>query len=659
MAHDPYVPADGLAQRPQQAFFREPVRLQRLSLLHHLTPYGGLFLVYGDRHSGKTTLLQQFVLGYSEKGQVCCVQAEPAQSVGAFLQQLVRGYGLEVRDDEDTESFLAALVDQLRSWKEGGEAPVLVIDDAHLLQDDCLFLLMKLLRDGYSNERMLGVVLFAERELERRLARPELRLVHANITHGFDVPALSDEDIRRYIQFRMEGQAGGQGVRRLSSSVGKFIQVASRGLPGKIDELLDTALRLRRERRRDPEPAVVQPAHSAPPVQRSSTTGHGLLGNRVKPLHVAVIGSALIISLLVFRHDITGLLGGDPLMTWMRHVNTAPDTAAEAPATLDEEQDTIAARETDEEIPSATPPAPAPSSVPSVAGAASTARRQPPSPVSVPPQLAREESKPVVATTTQLPAAVLLAQRQDAAAGHESVAAQPDGGDTVSLGRIAADEEWLATRPTGRFTLQLLAADTAAVADFISRHDLDEQVRYYRARSIQGEVLGVVYGDYASRAEAQAALSTLGTGVLSGIKPLSRDFVEVRAALQLASDERQRSAQDTGQLLAQGERWLLERSPRHYTLQLLAMEGAALEDFISQSGFGSRVQYYRTAARGERSLVAAIYGDYASKEDAEKDARALLQRLPGARPWARQFSSIQDVIISRQPAEAPPQPADN
>jgi len=109
----------------------------------------------------------------------------------------------------------------------------------------------------------------------------------------------------------------------------------------------------------------------------------------------------------------------------------------------------------------------------------------------------------------------------------QAPAASAAAARTPSLAqRLAASEEWLRRTPDSHHFIQLLMTDAGSqreVDDFIARNStvLDpRQVRVYRSRLAGRERLGVIYGDYASREEANAALATLGE-----ISPASRPYV--------------------------------------------------------------------------------------------------------------------------------------
>jgi MSHA biogenesis protein MshM len=99
--------------------------------------------------------------------------------------------------------------------------------------------------------------------------------------------------------------------------------------------------------------------------------------------------------------------------------------------------------------------------------------------------------------------------------------------------RLAATEDWLKQTPDHHHFIQLLVTDAASHAQveaFITTHarllDL-RQVRVYRSLAGGRDRLGVIYGNYPSREQANAALTTLGE-----ITPGSRPYVRAVARLR-------------------------------------------------------------------------------------------------------------------------------
>ena len=106
-----------------------------------------------------------------------------------------------------------------------------------------------------------------------------------------------------------------------------------------------------------------------------------------------------------------------------------------------------------------------------------------------------------------------------------------------------------------------------------------------------------------------------------------------------ADEEHQLPPPSTGPELGDKE-WILARNPRHYTVQLMAMDRPKVMALTKQWQLQPPPVYFST----QGNLTAALYGDYASQQAAAKAGEALRQRLRGIRPWIRSFASIQQAI---------------
>jgi septal ring-binding cell division protein DamX len=99
--------------------------------------------------------------------------------------------------------------------------------------------------------------------------------------------------------------------------------------------------------------------------------------------------------------------------------------------------------------------------------------------------------------------------------------------------RIAATGEWIKSTPDTHYFIQFLSTDANNLSDVQLLVDelsvrLDpRQLRVYRSRLSGRERLGVIYGDYASRGEAEAALAGL-----SSVTPAGAPYVRAVGKLK-------------------------------------------------------------------------------------------------------------------------------
>ena len=85
--------------------------------------------------------------------------------------------------------------------------------------------------------------------------------------------------------------------------------------------------------------------------------------------------------------------------------------------------------------------------------------------------------------------------------------------------------------PTHNYTLQLLgASDTSAISAFMQNHHIATQAHYYRT-SFRGKPWNIlIYGSYASMADAKQAINQLPPAV-KALKPFVRPLQDVHQAV--------------------------------------------------------------------------------------------------------------------------------
>lgn len=691
MAAGEESPAEGAVELGES--YREVERVQRLNLLLHLMPYGGIFLVLGERLIGKTLLMKEFVARSPEQFKINCIAATKGLNSATFLEQIISNFGL--RGGRGESASLEMLGEKFRAWKEQGALPVLVIDDAHLMSDDLFLLLLKLAHSGRPAERVLSIVLFAEPGLEQRLAEPDMRLFQSRVTHSFDLQPFSNIDIQKYVRFklaqygRLQGKAAIDGA--LSASLQKYIQVASRGVPGKIDQLLQDILQSRRAAFVAEEVDIPLPA--------------SLRKKKMKTAPLLLLSIVAMVA-LVFRNDIGGWVASDPLTGLLVSLSQRAEVLME-PVAMPQPASTVEQR----------------------LAAAFEQRKEPQEPVGQSSVVQAKESpqnvdniplvdvkrlasldldqnsdlgsddaviveshgdvpsKPAVSggkvagklmdtlairdggrKVGSQPVSVIVAEKS----GHVAPATRVYG---VSDNRINLDETWLGSRSKQRFTLQLLAMKRESAHNFVRKHALESQVHYYRTQGLGGDLVAVSLGDFATQKQAERARARW-QNKMPGVKPWVRTFASVVKAMQggqylksgsssviernrvvkqglpamslpenSLSDKRSviRHAEVVGLRLADEEAWMMKQSGQRYTLQLLAMEKPAVERVTVEHNMPGKLHYFRVEAGG-KSLIAATYGSFASRSEAVAEQKRLAGRLGIFKPWARSFSSIQQVI---------------
>ncbi len=512
---------------PDPAFFcADSVLMQRLDMLQNLTEFGMLtLLVIGAPGVGKTSILQQYLQRANNNWQLCHLETDNLGNAHDLVEDLATGFHVPGAD-------LAQLRSQLDELRAQGRLAVLVVDDAERLPDTALRTLLELSGAAAETEKRLRLVLFGTDQLQEKIAglSPE----HADNTHVFNIPPLSELQTAAYLQHRLK-VAGLQEDAVFTSGQVKSIVKVSHGVPAQINA---RARQLLIDR------------HSVSGSARTaSTTSPNPLRRRLL-FAAAVVGALLIVIALwpaPAKHvaEPSGLAVESDVPVPEKTVDltlpnispaanpaaTGASAAAQIPAaaatplpvpTLGPEVAHPVPTSPSGKIIVSSVPAPEAASPPPVADKSphATARMTTVTlPVAPTPAPAVPEKKPIAITPTAakaLPATKLHAAAVTASA--KSV--------TASHGSA-----WLQAQRPGDYTLQILGGSREpAVRRFVAENRLTGPSTILHTTRNGKPWYILLYGAYPSRTAASQALTQLSATVRAA-KPWPRSFTAVRGEI--------------------------------------------------------------------------------------------------------------------------------
>ncbi|OHC67770.1 MAG: hypothetical protein A2045_07635 [Rhodocyclales bacterium GWA2_65_20] len=440
------------------------------ALVYAITHDEGIVKVSGEVGSGKTMLCR--VLMERLPPHVDTVYlANPSLSRDDILYAIVAELGLTVADNARTSAVQRMLQDHLVTIYGAGRQIVVLIDEAHAMPAETLEEIRLLSNLESNRHKLLQLVLFGQPELNDILARPDMRQLKERITHNFTLEPLVRNDIAHYLDFRMRA-AGYRGPEVFGAAAVKLIAGTSLGLTRRINILADKALLAAfaaNDHQITPKEvkAAIRDSEFAR-TARSASRRHLIVG-------AAVAGTALLALTLVLRNK-----------------QVAEPAPAFPPATSQ-----------------------APSNLPSATAA--------PAPTVV---------RPPLETAAAPPAKVAKAALTAAAGGTGPQGDWPELGPVTRQLAIES-RAWLAMAPDERWFLQLVRTNVSqaprveAVAAIASELLRKEQVKVYAIELDGIRRLGVIYGDFASQAEAAAAAADLPQG-LKVLTPYPRQVRRLR-----------------------------------------------------------------------------------------------------------------------------------
>ncbi len=178
-------------------------RRQLLDQLLHLCQFSNsVLVVMGEYGVGKTRVAHAFMDSLSDQDQICFLSLSSGQSLEQILLSILQSFGIDVGDVPSTENLLAnleAFIAEEAVSEDDGLA-VVVIDNAHLLDDQSILVLTSLL-NNFPQQNRLHLVLLGEPQLMSRLERltPETLLINDFHVQPFGLLETVD-----YLNFRME-----------------------------------------------------------------------------------------------------------------------------------------------------------------------------------------------------------------------------------------------------------------------------------------------------------------------------------------------------------------------------------------------------------------------------------------------------------------------
>lgn len=554
------------------AFFPGGHRRQYLESLLHLTRFGRpIMVVSGPDGIGKTLLKEQFI-AFVDESAFTVIEIEPTLETEAdFYAELCHQLGVRTAgmSRDDLDGVLLQFAEDLGLQ---AKTLVIVVDDAHALNDQALKALFSLCREAETRSCQLHFILFGAQTLIDLIEQDGFGGEFSAFGQTLLMDPLSEEETREYIHYRLES-AGIPSV-EFSRNQMQTIYFNSGGVPSEINRYAHTFMT---------QTNIVKPGGISTGFQwiaggaiaamfavgvfiaRETST------NSANPL--ADAGAPAVIS----GSDEAGSVTLPPPLESKPVIDATSSSAASiAMAPTSGAPTTFESAAPNEGLDKpVTPPSVAsvppvlPNSVssvkPSVAGpsvaiahpAKATVAAKPVSPPEksaavVGRSLAvaqkgatkaevKPSAKPAVAAIKPpvAPAKLELSKKTEPSPSAKALAAEKAIADKA--GSVKAAEKNGAKDPQGllalspqRFTLQLLGAkDEAKVKTFIALHKTAGDFAYFKTRNQNGDWYVVVTGDYASRDQAKAAIAQLPQD-LQANKPWPRSLQTVHEDIQKA-----------------------------------------------------------------------------------------------------------------------------
>jgi len=229
---------------PNTSFFLalEPHNEALAVLMTALKTGEGFIKVIGEVGTGKTLLCRK-LLNEIPEHFVTAYIPNPYLSPDELRRAVAIELGVKQAQRMSVQLLTQRIQNRLLELHAKGHSVVLILDEAQALPEESLEALRLFTNLETETRKLLQVVLFAQPELDQRLAQTEFRQLRQRITFSYQLRAMKAEEVQQYIQHRLQ-VAGYKGAALFSASLCKKITKASQGIPRLVNILCHKMLML-------------------------------------------------------------------------------------------------------------------------------------------------------------------------------------------------------------------------------------------------------------------------------------------------------------------------------------------------------------------------------------------------------------------------------
>lgn len=202
----------------------------------------GFIKVVGEVGTGKTLLCRK-LLNEIPEHFVTAYIPNPYLNPDELRRAVAVELGVKQAQRMSVQLLTQRIQTRLLELHGQGHSVVLILDEAQALPEDSLEALRLFTNLETETRKLLQVVLFAQPELDQRLAKTEFRQLRQRITFAYKLRVMNANEVQQYIHHRLQ-VAGYKGAELFSSKLCKEITKVSKGVPRLVNVLCHKMLML-------------------------------------------------------------------------------------------------------------------------------------------------------------------------------------------------------------------------------------------------------------------------------------------------------------------------------------------------------------------------------------------------------------------------------
>ncbi len=231
LSPDPFFMIPSERSQEALAWISDAIRLRK-----------GFAVMTGEVGTGKTLVVRCLIERLEQEEISFAYFIGPRLSTTDFLSYIAFELGLTVADPTKG-NLLRALYVFLLDQFEKGLTTVLIIDEAHQMPRSVLEEIRLLTNFETAQQKLIQIVLVGQPELDKKLDQVELRSLKQRIAVRCQLEPLRREDVRHYIERRLElSGAGSQAFTLFPPETVEAVYRYSHGIPRLVNSICDQAL---------------------------------------------------------------------------------------------------------------------------------------------------------------------------------------------------------------------------------------------------------------------------------------------------------------------------------------------------------------------------------------------------------------------------------
>jgi len=211
-------------------------------LLTALKTGEGFLKVIGEVGTGKTLICRK-LLNEIPEHFVTAYIPNPYLNPDELRRAVAVELGVKQAQRMSVQLLTQRIQTRLLELHSKGHSVVLIVDEAQALPEESLEALRLFTNLETESRKLLQVVMFAQPELNQRLAQDRFRQLRQRITFSYELRPMTWLEVEQYIQHRLK-VAGYKGAALFPTSLCKKLTKVSKGIPRLVNVLCHKMLML-------------------------------------------------------------------------------------------------------------------------------------------------------------------------------------------------------------------------------------------------------------------------------------------------------------------------------------------------------------------------------------------------------------------------------